>query len=55
MKLELYSKDNKLLSKVDNDDAIFGSYPVDDGCRLHVSVREKKQKQKNDIGYNSHE
>lgn len=36
MKLELYSKDNKLLSKIDNNDALFGSYPVDDGCRLHV-------------------
>ncbi|VDI28759.1 tubulin-folding cofactor B [Mytilus galloprovincialis] len=36
MKLELYSKDNKLLSKIDNDEVMFGSYPVDDGCRLHV-------------------
>ncbi|CAC5363510.1 TBCB [Mytilus coruscus] len=36
MKLELYSKDNKLLSKIDNDEVMFGSFPVDDGCRLHV-------------------
>lgn len=41
MKLELYSKDNKLLSKIDNDEVMFGSYPVDDGCRLHVSNYEK--------------
>ena len=37
MKLEVYSKENKLVCKIDNDDAMFGSFPVDDGMRLHVS------------------
>ena len=37
MKLEVYSKENKLVCKIDNDDAMLGSFPVDDGMRLHVS------------------
>ena len=36
MRLELYSKENKLLGKVEDDDALLGSFPVDNGCRLHV-------------------
>lgn len=35
MQLELYSG-SKLLCKIDNDEATFGSYPVEDGMRLHV-------------------
>ena len=35
MKLELYSGD-KLVCKLDNDSALFGSYPVEDGMRVHV-------------------
>lgn len=37
MKLELYNKENKLLCNLDNDSAMLGSYPVEDGFRLHVS------------------
>ena len=37
MKLELYNKENKLVCKMDNDSAMLGSFPVDDGMRLHVS------------------
>ena len=37
MKLELYNNENTLLCKVDNDDAMLGSYPAEDGMRLHVS------------------
>lgn len=36
MKLELYNKENKLVCKMDNDSAMLGSFPVDDGMRLHV-------------------
>ncbi|XP_033735460.1 tubulin-folding cofactor B-like [Pecten maximus] len=36
MKLEVYSKEDKLICKLDNNDALLGSYPVDDGMRLHV-------------------
>ncbi|XP_042124610.1 tubulin-folding cofactor B isoform X2 [Peromyscus maniculatus bairdii] len=36
MELELYGADDKFYSKLDQDDALLGSYPVDDGCRIHV-------------------
>ena len=36
MVLELYSKEDTLLCKLDNDDALLGSYPIDDDCRVHV-------------------
>ncbi|KAJ1106932.1 hypothetical protein NDU88_004330 [Pleurodeles waltl] len=36
MDLELYSLDNKLIMRMDSDDSLLGSYPVDDGCRIHV-------------------
>lgn len=35
MQLELYSG-SKLVAKIDNDDALLGSYPIEDGMRLHV-------------------
>ena len=37
MKLEVYDKENKLVCKLDNDDALLGSHQVDDGMRIHVS------------------
>uniref|UniRef100_A0A2I3RD45 Tubulin folding cofactor B n=2 Tax=Pan TaxID=9596 RepID=A0A2I3RD45_PANTR len=37
MELELYGVDDKFYSKLDQEDALLGSYPVDDGCRIHVS------------------
>ncbi|KAL4237915.1 hypothetical protein ACF0H5_002625 [Mactra antiquata] len=36
MKLEVYNTDNKLICLLDNDTALLGSYPVDDGMRIHV-------------------
>ncbi|XP_053330187.1 tubulin-folding cofactor B [Spea bombifrons] len=36
MDLQLYSADNTFLQNLDQDDALLGSYPVDDGCRIHV-------------------
>ena len=36
MKLDLFDKDDKLICKLDNDDAMLGSYPVEDGMRIHV-------------------
>lgn len=35
MKLELYSG-SKLICKIDNDEALLGSYPIEDNMRLHV-------------------
>ncbi|KAM8952448.1 tubulin-folding cofactor B [Pelodytes ibericus] len=36
MDLQLYSAENTFLQNLDQDDALLGSYPVDDGCRIHV-------------------
>lgn len=36
MELELHGPDDKFYCKLDQDDALLGSYPVDDGCRIHV-------------------
>uniref|UniRef100_A0A7N4P615 Calpain small subunit 1 n=1 Tax=Sarcophilus harrisii TaxID=9305 RepID=A0A7N4P615_SARHA len=35
MDLELYTADDRFCMKLDQDDALLGSYPVDDGCRIH--------------------
>ncbi|KAL5009224.1 hypothetical protein ScPMuIL_014805 [Solemya velum] len=37
MKLELFDKENKRVCILDNDDAMLGSYPVEDGMRIHVT------------------
>lgn len=37
MKLQAFTKDDKLVCDLDNDDALLGSYHVDDGMRIHVS------------------
>ncbi|XP_074162775.1 tubulin-folding cofactor B isoform X2 [Sminthopsis crassicaudata] len=39
MDLELYTADDRFCMKLDQDDALLGSYPVDDGCRIHVIDR----------------
>lgn len=36
MELELYGADEQFYGKMDQEDALLGSYPVDDGCRIHV-------------------
>uniref|UniRef100_A0A8C0GNP4 Tubulin folding cofactor B n=1 Tax=Chelonoidis abingdonii TaxID=106734 RepID=A0A8C0GNP4_CHEAB len=36
MDLELYTSDDKFVMKLDSDEALLGSYPIDDGCRIHV-------------------
>ncbi|KAG8448498.1 hypothetical protein GDO86_015548 [Hymenochirus boettgeri] len=36
MDLQLYGVENFFLQNLDQDDALLGSYPVDDGCRIHV-------------------
>nr|CAH7717193.1 unnamed protein product [Callosobruchus chinensis] len=36
MKLEAYTKENKFVCHLDNDKALLGSYPLDNGMRLHV-------------------
>ncbi|XP_059930483.1 tubulin-folding cofactor B [Gadus macrocephalus] len=39
MDLELYSTSDQFLVKMDDNDALLGSYPVDDDCRIHVVDR----------------
>lgn len=36
MRLELYDAQNKLVCELSNNEALLGSYPVDDGMRVHV-------------------
>lgn len=38
MSLELYDKEDTLIAKLDNDSASLGSYAVNNGMRLHVSL-----------------
>lgn len=36
MKLQVYTNKNEFVCNIDNDDALLGSYPIDDGMRIHV-------------------
>ncbi|XP_028166159.1 tubulin-folding cofactor B isoform X3 [Ostrinia furnacalis] len=36
MKLKLYDSKNNFVCDIDNDNALLGSYPIDDGMRIHV-------------------
>ena len=36
MKLDVYNKDGQIICALDDDNALLGSYHVDDGCRIHV-------------------
>lgn len=36
----MYEKDSeKFVCALDNDSALLGSFPIDDGMRLHVSIK----------------
>ncbi|XP_026184880.1 tubulin-folding cofactor B [Mastacembelus armatus] len=43
MDLELFSVSDKFLQKMDDNDALLGSYPVDDDCRIHVTDKSGGQ------------
>ncbi|XP_078389492.1 tubulin-folding cofactor B [Cetorhinus maximus] len=36
MELQLFSPDDKFIGLLNQDDALLGSYPIDDRCRIHV-------------------
>ncbi len=38
MTLEVYDKDDKLVCTLSDDNALLGSYQVDDGMRINVST-----------------
>ncbi|KAF3692736.1 Tubulin-folding cofactor B Cytoskeleton-associated protein 1 [Channa argus] len=39
MDLEIFNVSNEFLQKMDDNEALLGSYPVDDDCRIHVVDR----------------
>ena len=39
IQLQLFGKDDKFVCDLDNNDALLGSYPVDEDMRIHVSNR----------------
>lgn len=43
MDLEIFSVSDKFLQKMDDNEALLGSYPVDDNCRIHVIDRSGGQ------------
>lgn len=43
MDLELFSVSDQFLQKMDDNEALLGSYPVDDNCRIHVIDRSGGQ------------
>ncbi|XP_062329028.1 tubulin-folding cofactor B [Osmerus eperlanus] len=43
MDLQLFSTSDKFLQKLDNNEALLGSYAVDDDCRIHVIDRSGAQ------------
>lgn len=36
MKLKVYDSKNNFICDIDNDEVLLGSYPIDDGMRIHV-------------------
>ena len=41
MTITVFDKDEKKVCTIDDDNAILGSFPVDDGMRLHVEDSSK--------------
>eukprot|EP00057_Strongylocentrotus_purpuratus_P030184 XP_780937.1 PREDICTED: tubulin-folding cofactor B [Strongylocentrotus purpuratus] len=41
--LELYTSEGKLVGPINNDDALLGSYPVEDGMRIHVINKDNNR------------
>ncbi|XP_076591684.1 tubulin-folding cofactor B [Chaetodon auriga] len=49
MDLELFSASDKFLQKLDDNDALLGSYSVDDDCRIHVTDRSGQMAELTDV------
>ncbi|KXJ07531.1 Tubulin-folding cofactor B [Exaiptasia diaphana] len=41
--LQLFDKESNLIGPMNDDDALFGSYPVEDNMRIHVIDRDPKK------------
>lgn len=49
MVLEVYNQDKELVCTITNDNALLGSFPIDDGMRLHVCDNQLKKGEYDDI------
>ena len=36
MKISAFTKEDKFICKLEDNNALLGSHPIDDGCRLHI-------------------
>ncbi|XP_010870846.2 tubulin-folding cofactor B isoform X1 [Esox lucius] len=43
MELQLFSPTDKFIQKLDDNEALLGSYPVDDDCKIHIIDRSGAQ------------
>ncbi|XP_051953242.1 tubulin-folding cofactor B-like [Xyrauchen texanus] len=43
MDLELFNTSDRFLQKLDDNEALLGSYPIDDDCRIHVTDQSGTQ------------
>lgn len=49
MIIDVFNKENDLVCRLDNNDALLGSYPIDDGMRLHVTDKGGKTGEFEDV------
>uniref|UniRef100_A0A0A9YKC9 Tubulin-folding cofactor B n=1 Tax=Lygus hesperus TaxID=30085 RepID=A0A0A9YKC9_LYGHE len=48
MKVKVFDKADKLICELTDDNALFGSYPIDEGMRIHVEDQFVLRKQLDD-------
>jgi len=39
MTVEVYDKNDKLVCRLEEEQRLLGSYPIDDGMRIHVNMQ----------------
>jgi len=39
MTVEVYDKNDKLICRLEEEQRLLGSYPIDDGMRIHVNIQ----------------
>jgi len=49
MVLEVYNQDKEFVCAMTNDNALLGSFPIDDGMRIHVSDSQLKKGEFDDV------
>jgi len=43
MTIEVYDKNDKLICRLEEEQRLLGSYPIDDGMRIHVNIQILQQ------------